>query len=474
MIEKDDIQGFIKNGYNYLEYGYYVLINISDANQFKTWLQTHIDTITPANATELTTAFNIAFTRTGLEKLNLPESSLSSFSREWFENMVTPERSYRLGDTQHNNPDQWQWGSPATKSIDTLFMGFFDTSKAAKQWLEGLEAIEGIEVVHSISPNKLPNSKEHFGFRDGISQPTIKGLHKTKEKFNALAPGEFILGHKNEYDETPDCPTIDTELDNHLQLKPGKSGKSLLGYNGSYLVFRQLQQDVHSFWQYVDEQSKDEYNKSHPQQRLLFASKMVGRWPNGKIIKQGATAQPSTGISNGPENNFTFEKDKKGFGCPIGSHIRRSNPRATLDGQKDAKDALTTANRHRILRRGRPYGKPLASSMQAEDILDKGNDELERGLLFLCLNSDIARQFEFVQQTWLNNSKFRSLYTEVDPISGVKPDAELSSGNHFTIQGKPFRHRLRQVPPFITVKGGAYFFLPSVRALKFLSTLKDN
>ncbi|MCG8672236.1 MAG: peroxidase [Pseudomonadales bacterium] len=474
MIDKQDIQGFIKQGYGYLNYGRYLLVKIVDAAGFKQWLETHIDDISTAAQSDLKQTFNIAFTRSGLQRLSLPEDSLQSFAREWYENMVTPERSYRLGDTQHNAPENWQWGAPHQTTIDALLFGFFETSKGCKAWQQTIESFDFLEVIEVIEPRNLPQFKEHFGFRDGISQPTVKGMHKEKEKFNALATGEFILGHKNEYDEVAPCPVVNTNLDKHLQLKTNRQGDSLLGFNGSYLVFRQLEQDVHAFWDYVDQQSKDEYNKSHPQQRLLFASKMVGRWPNGKMIKPGATAQPSTGISNGPENQFTYENDTAGFGCPIGSHIRRSNPRATLDGQKKAKDAIKTANRHRILRRGRPYGEPIVSSMQADEILEKGNDDAQRGLLFLCLNADIARQFEFVQQTWLNNSKFRSLYTEVDPIAGIKPDAEHLLGNHFSIQGKPFRQRLRQVPSFITMKGGAYFFLPSIRALKFLSTLEDE
>ena len=473
MIDEKDIQGLIRQGYGYLKFGKYLLLQITDAGAFRAWLESHLDQITAASAGKPPQVMNIAFTRSGLEQLGLPEHAINSFSREWRESMVTPERSARLGDTRENTPQDWDWGSPYKERIDLLLCGFFEASKDCKAWQESIESLECLNKVQEFDSQQLPHGKEHFGFRDGVSQPAIKGLHTAKDSFNSLATGEFILGYRNEYDEIPPCPAVDTALDQHLQLKSDKRGKSYFGYNGSYLVFRQLEQNVKAFWEYVDQQSIDEYNKSHPQSRLLYASKMVGRWPNGKPIAPGATAQPSTGIAHSPDNSFTFENDQAGYGCPIGSHIRRANPRATFDGQKKSKDALKTSNRHRVLRRGRSYGQPLANPMTPEAFLEAEDKGEARGLLFICLNSDIARQFEFVQQTWLNNSKFRGLYDEVDPVAGVKPKEQLTTAHHFSIPGKPFRHRLRQVPPVVRVRGGAYFFLPSIRALKFLAMLKD-
>ena len=471
MVDKKDIQGLIKQGYGYLKYGKYLLMQISDPAGFRQWLESHIDQITSAAADKPHQVINIAFTHQGLKTLGLPESSLRTFAREWQESMVTPERSARLGDTQHNDPRDWDWGGPYQERIDVLWCGFFDSSKSCNAWQDTMQNLPFLTAVTAFDSHQLPQNKEHFGFRDGVSQPAIKGLHNSKETFNQLAPGEFILGYRNEYDEVVAGPTVDTALDQHLQLTADKQGKSYFGHNGSYLVFRQLRQDVKAFWEYADQQSIDEYHKSHPQARLLYAAKMVGRWPNGNPIAPGATAQPSAGIAHAPDNSFTFENDKGGLGCPIGSHIRRANPRATFDGQKKAKDALKTSNRHRILRRGRSYGLPLASAMTGEAFLDAEDNGDPRGLLFICLNSDIARQFEFVQQTWLNNSKFRGLHDEVDPIAGVKPKDQLTTAHHFSIPGKPFRHRLRQVPSVVRVRGGAYFFLPSIRALKFLAML---
>jgi len=170
------------------------------------------------------------------------------------------------------------------------------------------------------------------------------------------------------------------------------------------------------------------------------------------------------------------DSDAQGFKCPIGSHVRRSNPRDSVG--PDGPTALKTANRHRILRRGRSYGHSPKDP--------RVEDNVDRGLLFLCLNSDIERQFEFVQQTWVNNPVFGGLNGEVDPLIGNTDKTETSpvnpiQGNSdngepqrdaiFTIQADPLRTRVHNLERFVTVKGGAYFFLPSIRALRYLASL---
>jgi len=165
------------------------------------------------------------------------------------------------------------------------------------------------------------------------------------------------------------------------------------------------------------------------------------------------------------------DSDADGFKCFICSHVRRSNPRDTLG--PDATKALKTANRHRILRRGRSYGH------RPED--PRVPDAIDRGLLFICLNSDIERQFEFCQQTWINNPVFGGLDGEVDPLIGNISKTESTPANSdngdterdaiFTIQADPLRTRVHNLERFVTVKGGAYFFLPSIRALRYVTSL---
>ncbi|MDX1696103.1 MAG: hypothetical protein R3208_20220, partial [Ketobacteraceae bacterium] len=203
MIEKKDIQGLIKQGYGYLKHGKYLLLQLQDPGDFQHWLESHIDSITPASASKPTQAISLAFTCEGLRTLGLPEDSLATFSREWRESMVTPERSARLGDRQHNDPNDWLWGAPHQERIDILLCGFFDSGKACNDWVGAIRKLTFLKEIRALDTQQLPHSKEHFGFRDGISQPAIKGLHNAGEDFNAIEPGEFILGYRNEYDETP-------------------------------------------------------------------------------------------------------------------------------------------------------------------------------------------------------------------------------------------------------------------------------
>ena len=137
---------------------------------------------------------------------------------------------------------------------------------------------------------------------------------------------------------------------------------------------------------------------------------------------------------------------RPGWGCPVGAHIRRANPRDALDPDTGPDQSIRSVNRHRLLRRGRAYHEP--------------SDPSERGIHFICLSANIARQFEFVQHTWLNNPKFAGLYDDTDPLVATH---QGDAGRIFTVQARPFRQRVTGLPPFVTVKGGAYFFLPGLR-----------
>jgi Dyp-type peroxidase family len=220
-------------------------------------------------------------------------------------------------------------------------------------------------------------------------------------------------------------------------------------------VFRQLAQDVAKFWNFLDHETLDRHGRSDPWARDRLGAKFVGRWRSGAPLVLSPKCDDR---DLGSENNFTyFEKDVQGTRCPIGSHIRRSNPRDSLGPETTT--ALTSANRHRILRRGRSYGPHIENPLV--------DDGVKRGLHFICLNSDIERQFEFVQQTWINSRVFGGLEGEVDPLIGNLPKGDCI----FTVQGEPLRTRVHGLSRFVTVKGGAYFFLPSIKALRYLASL---
>ena len=272
-----------------------------------------------------------------------------------------------------------------------------------------------------------------------------------------IKAGEFILGYVNEYGIPSDSPAVDPAKDPRRLLPESSAGGRDLGRNGSYLIFRQVAQDVADFWRFLDGATRQSNGQSNPEARDRLGAKFVGRQKSGApLVEAPETDRPELGN----HNDFGYaRRDPHGFACPFGAHTRRANPRDSIGD--DPEEALVRVRRHRLLRRGRSYG-PRA----ADPLVEDGQ---ERGLHFLCLNSDIERQFEFVQQTWLNNPVFAGLSGEVDPLVGdPKKGADL-----MTIQSSPVRACVHHLRRFVTIKGGAYFFLPGIRALRYLSSLES-
>jgi deferrochelatase/peroxidase EfeB len=371
--------------------------------------------------------------------------------------------------------------------------------------------------------------REHFGFADGLSQPAIETSPRSRKfrergDFDAIVrSGEFILGYVNERGQLPVSPSIDQEPGTGLpvityadrslatrqplkQLKPGVVANLLkrvlkdniwqslfkpqdpapwidnrrldFGRNGTFLVYRQLQQDVFAFDALIQNASRQRgydtpYRLSDEADvRRTLAAKMIGRWDDGTPLTLEPRAPLDKRGSLRAVNNFGFaDEDAHGLRCPIGAHIRRANPRDTLD--TDPKHAMRRNNRHRLLRRGRLYGKKTGWTAWDDHKRDADgrtpSDNAERGLHFVCINASIESQFEFIQQTWMNTSFFGGLKNEFDPLIGGSDEPEGS----FTIQGAPIDRRIQwrrsEIGPLVKVKGGAYFFLPSRKALDYLA-----
>jgi Dyp-type peroxidase family len=475
-----DIQGIIARGYGELEAGCYMLLGIRDAKAARVWLGHLAARVTPADEKPSEQALNIAFTCGGLRALGLNEETVETFSHEFQDGMTSDYRQRILGDSGESAPGNWVWGGPGNLPVHILLM-LFARDEAARQKLcetlsqdfqsGGVEQIgETLKAV--VLRDEATNcSKEHFGFCDSIAQPFIEGLGKTGPRANTIKAGEFILGYPNEYALFTERAVVKAERDPQgiLPLDHEGSGNRDLGCNGSYLVFRQLQQHVNRFWQFMEETTRDASGKSHPDARIRLASKMVGRWPSGAPLALSPTADDA---ALGKENDFAYyTTDPHGFKCPIGSHVRRSNPRDSLEPHRGTEKSIAVNKRHQLLRRGRAYGQPVAASMNPEDIL-RAEATGERGLHFICLNANISRQFEFVQQTWVNNPKFDGLYNDADPLIGDRgnEDPKRPAGS-FTEQAEPVRRRISQLPQFVTVRGGAYFFLPGLTAIRYLASM---
>jgi len=388
-------------------------------------------------------ALNVAFTHAGLVALGLPKPILDGFPREYAQGMDQEDRARALGDVDEAAPALWAWGSDKNP-VHVMFMVYGKDAAhldAARARL--MRAIEpALVVCYDKRCQALDGEREHFGFRDGISQPTFVSGEPSQPY--EVPWGEVVLGEPNVYGKRLPEPLADGDLDREGILD------GAFGRNGSYLVARELTQDVRAFWSYVDECVKKETGgKADPAACDRLGAKMVGRAKDGTPL----TPRPCK-----DQNAFDYRDDKAGLACPIGAHIRRANPRAGLE--PNAKESMETVRPRRIVRRGRSFGEPNWTPLETPD-----TTTVDRGLLFICLNANIRRQFEFVQQTWMNSTKFSSLYDERDPIVGAPPAS-------FTVPDKPVRRHLVGVPAFTRMRGGAYFFLPSRRALRYLAALR--
>lgn len=460
-------------------------------------------------------ATNLAFTAGGLQALGLPEDALLTFPTEFRQGIaqeyfkeedasgaVSP-RSRKLGDTGESAPQNWDVGGPE-KPFDilvTLYVkvredeGERKSNEVFDEYLEEqaqrIEAAGGLKVIYRQAAHRVkkkidipkrsgegtrkkPIIIEHFGFRDGIAEPAIRHSGFNKRNQITIAAGEFILGYKNQYDFFPVSPSVQRRLDPQELLPPTRqrTGRKDLGRNGTFMVFRKLSQDVPGFWTYFQEQTTTE------EEMIKLASRSVGRWPEGVPLTLTTDRDDPRfkALATDEEiNDFLYVKDgdAHGFGCPYAAHIRRSNPRDSLS----TTNSLTIADRHHILRRAVAYGE-VATLPPWDNGQMPADDGKDRGLMFFVVNTSFRRQFEFVQMAWNNGPRFNGLYNTRDPVIGPQPPEELASPPHpedftgdLTLEQEPYRLRTEEIPRFTKVKGGAYLFLPSISALKFLAQL---
>jgi len=337
--------------------------------------------------------------------------------------------------------------------------------------------LTGLSLVKSLETSNL-HGFEQFGFHDGISQPVIEGLSSRQgTPANTVKAGEFILGYANEYGQYTDRPMLPAADDPQGLLPRSANGMADLGRNGTYLVFRTLRQDVEGFARFLTKASSRPDGTPDPVARNLLAARMVGRWPSGApLVKAPRHDDPALADFN----DFAYHaEDRFGLRCPIGAHVRRSNPRDSLDPNPGSGESVAIGKRHRLLRRGREYGPPFKPGEPGPE----SDPSVERGLQFVCFNANISRQFEFIQFTWINNPKFDGLYDDADPVIGARGllDAagtaaaaeDMPNGDTFTIQARPIRQRVCDLPRFVTVRGGAYFFMPGIRALRYLASVNS-
>jgi Dyp-type peroxidase family len=455
-LDLDDVQGLVVRGYGRLPHACYVLLRVADPDAARALVRRWADDVTPAAVSPRDHARHLAMTAGGVAALTGRPARDLGFAEPFCTGMATPYRSRLLGDVGTNAPDTWAWGGPSTPVVDVALLLYADTEDRLAQ-LGSVAAEEaaagGFEVVTVLGTSEL-SDREHFGFHDGISQPRIAGLGAAGARGedgggDPVRAGEFVLGYVNEYDQRTERPLVPSAWDpaRILPRDPDGSGAADVGRNGTYLVLRQLHQDVEAFEALLDAHATDP--ETGLDQREHLAAKIVGRWrESGAPL---ALAPEADDPALAKANDFGYHhEDPDGHGCPIGAHIRRANPRDALPPQPGTAASRAVNVRHRLLRRGRGYGAA---------------DSAEHGLHFVCLGTNLARQYEFVQHSWVNDPSFNGLVDTEDPLVGPRVEGPAT----FTVPADPVSRRVPGLPQLVRVRGGAYFFLPGLRALRYLS-----
>ncbi|HEX9433168.1 MAG TPA: hypothetical protein VF936_10325 [Burkholderiales bacterium] len=460
LAELGDLQGLLRQGYPFFDGAAYCLFRIDDAPNVRRWLATLLHPDPGERWIDSALQFSkrlkyedsgvaIAFTPSGLKALGLSDDALGSFVPEFREGMAAEHRARLLGDVGPSCPMRWEWGN--APGIDGVLI-VYARPEDLDERVETISRIPGGPNFVRVLRTRLYTEqgtgvpREPFGFADGFSQPYIEGvtLKDPPEGIRTIRTGEFVLGYPNEIDRLPASPSIALAEDpQHVLPRLPHVPRADFGRNGTFLVMRQLEQNVDAFEDFIGADGEN------------LAARMVGRWRNGEPLVRAAQPRApgeTTRADLEDGNNFGYDReDRHGFSCPLGAHIRRANPRDALaQGMRlTPAEAQRLVDQHRIVRRGRVY-RDAATGAQ--------------GLIFVCLNANIERQFEFVQSAWLMHPEFGGLSGETDPILGNAP-------RRFTMQHPLLGECRADLPQFVTVRGGAYFFLPGLRALRYLSQL---
>ena len=435
-LELDDIQHFLLMRPRALaaRYGFLTFRDAAQARQYVGKVAEYVGTgAKVAGATEVDSRWvTMAFTWNGLRALGVDEASLATFPEEFKQGMAA--RAEVLGDTGANHPDHWIGGlaSPDLHAIVILFArDAAERDRCVREHQQRVASFTGVQALSTLDLEATPPyeyAHDHFGYHDRLSQPVVEGSGEapTPGSGAALKPGEFFLGYPDEEGSIPPLPQPE-----------------ILSRNGSYLAYRMLDEHVGAFREFLAQ------NGDTPEEQELIAAKLMGRWRSGAPLVL-APEKDDTALGADPQrnNDFNFkEQDPHGYAVPLGSHIRRMNPR----------DTGHNMNRRRMIRRGGSYGPALPEGAP--------DDGVARGIAAFIGCGSLVRQFEFAQNVWMNDRNFHELGNEHDPICGTQ-DGTLE----FKIPKRPIRKTITGLPAFTTVRGGAYFFLPGMRALKWLAS----
>ncbi len=436
MIELEDIQHFLVTRTPALA-ARYEFLSFDDTNAGKTWLDGMIDKVGTASSVGTSSPdarwVTVAFTWNGLRALGVDDGALATFPEEFRQGLAA--RAALLGITGAGHPEHWDGGltAPEFHAIVILFArDVAERDRCEHEHAEYLARIGGVRLLSSLDLEALPpygEPREHFGYLDRLTHPSIEGTNDppTPGSIREVKAGEFFLGYTDESGAMPASPQPEG-----------------LTRNGSYLAYLRMQEHVGAFREFL----RTAGGPTRDEQELM-AAKLMGRWRSGAPLVLAPERDDATlGADLRRTNDFNYATmDPRGYACPVGSHIRRMNPRDTGD----------SLERHQLIRRGGTYGPLLP-----EDAPDDGAD---RGIAAFMGCASLVRQFEFAMNVWANDPSFKGLENERDPIIGTQ-DGTLD----MTIPKRPIRKRITGIPAFTTVRGGAYLFLPGINGLRFLAS----
>jgi Dyp-type peroxidase family len=475
VLEADEVQGNVLYAYGHeFPKARYVLgtFGPDGAEQVRGWLRAATFGRRPCDGADAAWSdrphVNVALTYRGLRRLGVPEELLRAFPEDFREGAAA--RAAGNGDP---DPSGWRDG---LGTGDVLLLVHAKDAQGCDDRVGELLRDGAVGVLHDRAaalvttegapadptPERCPvdRTREHFGFADGCAQPAVDGvagtdpvggglyartgptwprwlrrleelgedlgLKRIRRRWRPIAAGEFVLGYVNEDGRLPTGPPAP------------------LGPNGTFMVYRELAQDVDGFAAYVTRHAE----RADLDEELL-AAKIVGRWRDGTPLAL-SPAHRNTEIASNKRraNDFLYGNDPEGLDCPIGAHARRVNPRDGLPGGAER------TRRHRIIRRGMPYTA----------------DDGEKGLAFICCGANIADGFEFIQRAWCNTGEALGLGRERDLLLQQSADGELN-GMAFPLRGGGAVVLPPPPKPFVTVRGCEYLFVPSRRTCAWLATL---
>jgi len=439
-LDLADVQGLVVRGYT-MPFARHLLLRIDDPAQGRRLLGSLVDG--SAAGVQVTSGepwnvkpdccLNLALPVAGLRALGVPPASLASFPEEFTAGAAA--RAQRVGDVGASAPEHWL---PVFTDPDFhLLVSLFGQSPTAVDRttaeFTGRSAAGATELAR-LDAAVLDGRVSHFGYVDGISQPTIAGAPPTgvPDGMPVAPAGEFLLGHPSQ----------------HVGLTYPVPTPEVLGHNGSFAAFRVLAQDVDAFAALLAEQAA---RTGLPED--LIAAKLCGRWQNGTpLVLSPGTGTPDPPLTPEQLNDFDYVAgDERGLACPIGAHIRRMYPR----GSRVAGDG---GHLHRIVRRGLTYGPPYDPRHP--------HDGVDRGLLGLFIGVSLRDQFEFLMSQWANDGLFApGLGRSRDPFIGAVDDGPRT----FPIPGGSGTTVLDDLPRLVTTRGGAYCFIPSRTAIAHLA-----